>query len=703
MSVPALAPVPPLAIRELITGSEWEACLDAWIALAEMRLVLDTAGFEKLASVGDLGQAFLRSYFLESASVQTPNTPKERTLRRLCFALTRRIVLEVWPLSKEVDWPFFALFCRCYAATSSFKNLLSELWQRDRGLLSKTVEKGKELIINQLSTADVLRQSRVEPDVRALTMIALVLPEIGRVLMTGSDFLDTLFETYGKLGGNGYFQSSIAANVYVCLTSLTKTNPPATGLLLDQMFGLKAATNFIKSNPQPTLLSDLVCSTPLLGRLEAAFTDSSAKRGQPLLEWLREYRASCGPYHSRRTKARRRPVKGKSVATDEVHVHRMSLITQIQDLFPDLGSAYLSKLLDHYGENVELVVANILSESLPPKLQRLNPTEDLHAPEHSYLPEPAPIPVEPQQPSKPQPLPPRRNIYDNDELDRLAVPANRLHYGGANPDLTADDLLADRSDATAHAAQKAAIFSALAAFDADEDERDDSYDVADVGGTVDSALPGTDAEADALAADRGQHARSAQAATAAEKNSNIDNVLFAAYEADATQFARAATTRRTPARAALRRATGMTDEAIEGWAIMMARDPRRRERVARAYRDAMLMEGGGALVNGPADAEKDEDEGGDETDKGEKVGGAGGQNRRGGGGGRGRGRGQGRGGWGGGGGGGRGCGQHRGGGGGPPTSSRGRYAHKTSRGTRDRKEGHAKKMARGSAFPGGES
>ena len=143
-------------------------------------------------------------------------------------------------------------------------------------------------------------------------------------------------------------------------------------------------------------------------------------------------------------------------------------------------------------------------------------------------------------------------MFDNDELDNLTVASSRLHIGRKNADATADSLLSDRSTAP----DKAAILSALASFDLNEDEHDDTYDAEDVGGTVDSSVTGAN-EADADAQDRNEAA------------------LLEAYKATPHLFRRDAQTRRDPARAALKLETGMTDEAIEGWAVMIEREPKR--------------------------------------------------------------------------------------------------------------------------------
>jgi activating signal cointegrator complex subunit 2 len=154
-------------------------------------------------------------------------------------------------------------------------------------------------------------------------------------------------------------------------------------------------------------------------------------------------------------------------------------------------------------------------------------------------------------------VPLRYNAFDNDDLDRLDVSMTRLHFGKRNPEKTADDVLKDRSSAP----NKAAILSALAAFDSDDDERDDTYDAADVGGTVDSAQDG---EADRY------------------RDSN-EETLFRAWKGDPRVFDRDAATRRGTQRAKLKEATDMADEAIEGWALMLSRNPQQQRRLEAKY------------------------------------------------------------------------------------------------------------------------
>ena len=246
--------------------------------------------------------------------------------------------------------------------------------------------------------------------------------------------------------------------------------------------------------------------------------------------------------------------------------------------------------------------------------------------------------------------------------------ASRLHIGRKNERLTADAILSDRTTAP----NKAAILSALAAFDSDDDERDDTYDAEDVGGTVDSAMPGSD-EVDADLHDRNEEA------------------LFKAYTGSPEAFGRDAATRRSKARAALRSETDMTDEAIEGWAIMVGRDPRRLRRLEAKFSTFSGQQrelAPTAYRGSPADSGAEAEGSGAD---------AGGDGRGGRGGGyRGRGRGRGRGGRGGG----------PGGNVAGPSDDKGtqasrqrKEAHKGSRANHNRRDQRARKMARG-GFPG---
>ncbi|KAF3479950.1 activating signal cointegrator 1 complex subunit 2 [Arthroderma uncinatum] len=339
-----------------------------------------------------------------------------------------------------------------------------------------------------------------------------------------------------------------------------KLSPPATSVLLDQLYGLKSAAKVDSKAPrtEPTLLSALVCSTNFVKRLDNLLAgNQQQKRGDTLISTLRIYRSECKAFHKLYQRPRKVD-KGKGKAApddinDGIHIHRMSLVTQVQDLFPDLGSGYIVQLLDFYNDDIETTISNLIEGSLPEHLKKIDQASQLQ--EQQSIVDIAPRSTPPLSQS---PAPPfdRKNVFDNDEFDRLEISPSKLHIGRANAELTADDLLADKSSST----NKAAILAALAAFDSDDDERDDTYDVADVGGTVDTHPAATDGDT--------SEAREGGGVA-------IEMKLYELYKSNPAAFARDQTTRRSTHRMALRKETGMTDEAIEGWALMLTRDPKR--------------------------------------------------------------------------------------------------------------------------------
>ena len=688
---PPLAPVPAPAVRRTIPSDDWEACLDAWMMLLGIRLNAPEQKF-KDAGAHDLPVVSFLESFYQHAAAGDPglqNGPKARKLRKFCFLTTRRYLLSLPSPPKELlNWRLLGNLSCCYPSSTALKTSLAAAWDMHNAEISSSLEKAKSLVIKRLSSMSPSSLPEIITDIRCLTILASVLPPCGQVLMAGSDYLDTLAETYQEQRAREELRRILVANVYVGLVSLLKEPSTNLSLLLDQLFSLKAAAGVgtPSMKKEPTILSDLVCSSDLLLRLEKYLAGHPQKRGQDLLASLRAYQMESKPLHHRYQR-RKKTDKGKGPSegpqiTDELRAHKMSLVSQVQDLFPDLGSAFVVRLLDKYGDNPETVVAHLLDDNLSPELQSLDRSEQLPPPTEPHDSHLAPRPTPPAIPSPPSAaIPVRKNVFDEDvdiaELSRSGKAEGKLRFGRADQDLTADAVLADRSQ---HATNKAAILSALATFDSDDDERDDTYDAADVGGTIDSTTAGTDAEADAEARNRAE---------------NLDMALFRAYKGNPAIFARDSTTRRSQPRASLKRETNMTDEAIEGWAVMLSRDPKRLSRLESQLALDAGGAGGGAL-NQPSlpstSYRKPRGEEDDSEGEGESSGAARG-GRGGGRGGRGRGRG-------------------RGGRGGrpPPSGDQGQQnspvAHKkkeenkASRANHNRRQQRAKKIARGGGLPG---
>ncbi|KAI6848347.1 hypothetical protein KC332_g16605 [Hortaea werneckii] len=593
-SVP-LAPIPPANIRLTLGPDEWEACLDAWLTLADLQLRLPSNEFAASVTERGSGSSFLTSFYRELATLQpsdeTLSNSKARSLQRTGFLLFGRITQGTDSPQDLLTLDFLSNFCHAHRQGA----VLEPLFQSCKDRLAKLLE-----------------SSTPGAAVSELTLLAPILrasPDIGFLFVTGSDFLDALATAYGKLVESAE-QLPVVSTAYLGLVSTVNVESANLSLLSDCLYGLKGQAD--SRNHQSSLLADLVTNTPLLGKLRRTTTGKGADRLGKLLD----------------------------------------------DLFPDLGSGFVLRLLDEYGDNVEQVTAHLLDDSLAPHLQSLDRSEEAPIHEPTVQEEVDHLAPRSTPPPAPEPfVPERRNVFDDDEL--LSADAARLHIGKK----------AEHKESGP--TNKAAILSALAAFDADDDERDDTYDVEDVGGTIDVAHPD------------GEPGPSAK--ITGEQN---ELALFNAYKASPELFGRTFDVRRGQARMALKSETGMTDEAIEGWAIMLQRDPRRLKRLDAQYG---TFDGRQTALASTAYRENNNTETEDSDGPGQQgSGNRGGFRGRGGGrGSRGRGGGRGRG------------GSVAGPSNDPNTAAaqRRKEASKSSRANHNRRDQRAKKMARG-GLPG---
>ncbi|KAM0800824.1 hypothetical protein BDR22DRAFT_972749 [Usnea florida] len=660
MDIPWLS-FPSANVKKNIMPEEWHFCLDSWLLLAQSHLLASTQVFTLKVTKNPSLVQFVTSYVKNSSE---PANAKENDLRKQCFLLIHRVLSEVKPPPQALlDWAFLADLSHLYAKSTVLPKLLVDIWKREALDEQPSMGTHKANLIFRLESD--LTSSDVEELLLSVVALLRKCYCYGQFLMLGSDLVDALSAAYKDPKAKIASQKIVALS-YFCLISLLEADQPRISTLLDHLYGLKGTSG------DNTLIKALVEHTPLLQKLQTRTSGPEATRTTSLVESLKVFEKA--PDGRPKRPIRRKIDKGKQKdrnkhshdAIEDIHFHKASLVAQIQDLFPDLGSAFVAKLLDEYDDSTEQVTAHLLDDSLPPHLNTLDRTENLPeadpTPQQTQLHDLAPHLAPHSTPSPPPTtkLPTRRNIHDNDAFDRLLIPSTQVTLGRRNATLTADALLSTPQRPTD---QKAAILSALAAFDADDDERDDTYDVQDVGGTVDTA---NDDNAD-------------------ERREDLhEEALWNAYKMSPEVFSRGADMRRGKARAALKSETGMTDEAIEGWGIMAGRDPRRVQRLERKYE----MGGGGVagqtqLGRSAWTADSGAEEGTEDSDVGGSV--------RGGRGGGGRGRGRG------GRGGGRGGANVAG-----PSDDKGtqaarqrKDANKGSRANHNRRDQRARKMARG--------
>jgi activating signal cointegrator complex subunit 2 len=568
--LPSLAPFPPPDIRKNLHPAEWQACLDAWIFCVEFRLRLPLEHFHHFRlSNASSNVSFLSSYFQswtsppESASQYHLECGKERKLHRDCLLLLRRLLL-------ETDTPYdcsarelFTLLANASAGSgtsSLWNNTLQQTWQRQEKLLSTSVEEAKSQLIKAMADVAVGNHETLRLSVRQITTLSKCLHQAGKIMMTEYDYVDSLTRLYNDLPDSLQaadledLRKLLTENLFVCLRSLMAKPDSLASLLLDVISGLKThAEAEAEIDPsRPTLLSSLVCLTSFLRHLEVFVATFQKCRGDSVLLFLRSYKTQMSSLHSMPQARISRSRKGKSKATADhsVHdtrIHKAAQVSQIHELFPDTPTPQVLRLLDHFSGDVEAVTAALLEpESLPAGLRHPESFANHVLYEsniHSEL----------SHRSIPPLAPTRRNIFDDDDLDKLRISTSQVHIGRRERSYEGE------LDASEKAKKKAAIMAALAAFDSDDDERDDTYDVGDVGGAVDNTVD-TDARPRAITAKN------------FEDVDVNEQTLFRAWRSHPQMFARDSKTRLSKPRQELKSETGMSDEQIEGWAIMLSRD-----------------------------------------------------------------------------------------------------------------------------------
>ena len=544
MSLPSLAEIPPPSIRLDIGPKEWEACLESWLTLCGLYLRSPAQQFSKASVSGSPLFRFLQSFYHEKARAESGDdtfaSATALDLQRTCFLLVHRVLTGPSPRHELLSFDFLADLSHVHAPLRSLSKLMRDAWTLHSDMLRKSIESQKPTLLKVFDTPLEGTQS----EWRRLAHLMRASPDAAAVFMTGSDFVDGLASQYDKSKTIEQHKLFVAI-VYFGLLSLVKLETPNVSLLSDHLYSIKAQADG-KPNVT-TLLADLVLNTPLLAKLKRSASDLAVGRLLKLLDILGTYRSPSIAHSKKRSRQKLNKGKGKASGMNgEMHVHRMSLVTQVQDLFPDLGSGFVLRLLDEYNDDVEQVTAHLLDDSLPLHLQDMDRTEQAQVFDETQSINVAHLEPRSTPPPSEDILPERRNVFDDDELDRLEVDTTRLHIGKKeDPAIKAQP-------------NKAAILAALAAFDSDDDERDDTYDVEDVGGTVDTAHPD------------GEPGTSAKVTQ--EEN---DTALFTAFKSSPQLSGHTFDIRGGQARQALKSETGMTDEAIEGWAIMLQRDPKR--------------------------------------------------------------------------------------------------------------------------------
>jgi activating signal cointegrator complex subunit 2 len=381
---------PEAAWRNHIVPEEWEACLDAWIALASAHLSLSTSDFIHISAKDESLPTFLTSYAAETAlshdTSYSGNLSKSKQLRKQVFLLSHRLLgLDHLP-EPLLHWAFLADICKIYGRNLGNKAVVV-VWKSHLPSLEISMASLKASLIKELDAGLKGDLKTAEAQLKRLNHLLHGSPEAAAFFMAGSDFVDSLISCYKLM--NPPLRKVITSTIYLCLVGLTEGEKPNFSSLVDQLYSLKTSADAHKAGPanvNDSLVAELVTVTPILKqvqqRLEAS--DSGSSRAKAVIKDLEGFRKPGGSGRPPRLN-KRKVNKGKGIAIDDfgdgnaqIHIHRMSLVSQVQDLFPELGSGFVVKLLDEYDDDVEQVVSHLLEGSLPAHLEGADRSEALY-------------------------------------------------------------------------------------------------------------------------------------------------------------------------------------------------------------------------------------------------------------------------------------------------------------------------------------
>lgn len=381
MALPHFAPFPGAKVRQSVQPQEWQLYLDSWSLLVDFYLRLEDQKFSLAAQSEHSLIEFLSSFYHELANDDSLAV-SIFIFRKQCFFLLHRVLSLPDPPPGLLNWPILSEICRVHSKSQQFRVLLRGLWSRRGGVVEASLQAAKNALIRNLESK---RPEETENTLDRIVPLLKVSPDASVYMLTGSDFLDALYAAYPMVPQS--VQKKLVTIAYLGLIAALEGSKPNYSLLSDHLYSLKSSEEQAqKQQPnKKTLVADLVTNTPVLERIREKATAPEASRLKNTAAAFSAFRQSAVARPKRII--RRKVDKGKGTVTQDdygnrafnsdVHVHRMSMITQIQDLFPDLGAGFIIKLLDEYSENVEQVITHLLEGSLPPHLAEADRSEPL--------------------------------------------------------------------------------------------------------------------------------------------------------------------------------------------------------------------------------------------------------------------------------------------------------------------------------------
>lgn len=377
-------PFPDSAARRRLSPETIDSMGELWTTLCYALLGLSDKDFRSTAKNDDEPiEAFLLNFVEEVAQDGVGGLgTRPAQLLKAVFQLSKKLLTTPSPPPQLLAFPFIADFAKIFPKKHT-TSVISRLFQEHTVAVESSLSSLKKLLIPHLDAGIKGDLKLVEAQLVRLNPLLHISPEACTLFLAGSDFVDGLVTCYRVM--NPPLRKAIITTMYLCLVGLLETEPPKLSMLGDQLYALTLAADAHKAGPinaNDSSVSDLVTNTPLL-KLILRKTEATGVASDNLKKRITALESFKSGAMVRPKRLKRRKVdKGKVKATQnevdaEMHVHRMSQITQVQDLFPDLGAGFVSRCLEEYGEDVELVVANLLGESLPAQLANADRTEPL--------------------------------------------------------------------------------------------------------------------------------------------------------------------------------------------------------------------------------------------------------------------------------------------------------------------------------------
>lgn len=381
--LPPLAAYPQATWRHKLSPSEWESLQNAWISLIQAHITSTAQELTKALTEEDSSLIhFLTSFAQEAASHDATHPPSPSLLRAVLQLSSQLTSLK--PASDLDQFEFLANFAKIYPKKLAGPALEKAFTSQHAPAIEASLTALKKSLITNLDSGIRGDLKLTEAKLTQLNPLLHASPSACTLFLAGDDFFDGLIAGFRVM--NPPLRKVIIATMYLCLIGLVEAKPAKWSMLSDQLFSLKSAADQHKAGPlnvNDSLVPELVTSTPILKVLltkaeaEGAASTNLRKRITALESFKK------GAMVRPKRLVRRKVDKGKGKQTSdevdtELHIHRMSQITQVQDLFPDLGAGFVAKCLDEYNEDVEQVVANLLGESLPSHLATADRSEGLY-------------------------------------------------------------------------------------------------------------------------------------------------------------------------------------------------------------------------------------------------------------------------------------------------------------------------------------